>query len=75
LIISVYIQGLVVMLNLGSRNVWINGRCCVLVNHDFTHDNQPLNVYGNNQYFTFYINRTSVALFTKIRNYSPNFFT
>ena len=31
LIISVYIQGLVVMLNLGSRNVWINGRCCVLV--------------------------------------------
>ena len=39
------------------------------------HDNQPLNVCGNNQYFTFYINRTSVALFTKIRNYSPNFFT
>jgi hypothetical protein len=38
------------------------------------HDNQPLNVCGNNQYFTFYINRTSVALFTKIRNYSPNFF-
>jgi hypothetical protein len=39
LIISVYIQGLVVMLNLGSRNVWINGRCCVLVNHDFTPNN------------------------------------
>jgi hypothetical protein len=31
LIIFVYFQGLVVMLNLGSRNVWINGRCCVLV--------------------------------------------
>jgi hypothetical protein len=31
LIIFVYFRGLVVMLNLGSRNVWINGRCCVLV--------------------------------------------
>ena len=26
------------------------------------HDDQPLKVYENNQYFTFYINRTSVIL-------------
>ena len=31
MIIFVYFQGLVVTLNLGSRNVLVSARCCVLV--------------------------------------------